>query len=179
MITFFLYLALAFSFMLGLLGVLILLILVLSVFAGVPFVPTHMAQAKRMMELGGVGEGKLVIDLGSGAGRLLFLAAGRGASAIGYELNPILFWYTRWHAWRTKQAKNVSVKLESLYKADVSRADVVFTFLFPQPMIDLDKKLFAEMKPGSKVISYGFKIPGREPVVHEQAIYVYDVPARA
>lgn len=163
------------SVVLSFLGILLMLIMVWSVFAGVPFVPTHLPQAKRMMELGGVGPGKTIIDLGSGAGRILFLAARLGANSIGYELNPFLYFWTKYEIWKRGLTGRVKVYFKSLYKADVSSADIVYSFLFPKPMIRLEPKLMSEMKPGAKIISYAFKMPGVVPAIKEQGIYVYEV----
>ncbi len=151
------------------------LIMFISVFVGVPFVPTHKKQARFMMELTGISPGMNVIDLGSGAGRLLFLAAARGASTIGYELNPFLCWWTRLEARFKKIASQVTIKRQSIYDADVSQADVVLAFLFPEAMKRLGAKLFAEMRPGSLIASYAFSIPGHEPIKKEQGIFVYQV----
>lgn len=47
------------------------------IFLGVPFLPTR-PQARRMIEWAQIKPGMKVIDLGSGTGRLLFLAAESG-----------------------------------------------------------------------------------------------------
>ena len=147
----------------------------ISVFVGVPFVPTHQKQARHMMKLAGIKPGMNVIDLGSGAGRLLFLAARAGARTTGYELNPFLYWWTKIEARLKGLSSLVDMKCQSLYTADVSKADVVLAFLFPEPMKRLGPKLFSEMSPGSKIVSYAFSIPGHEPTIKEQGIFVYEV----
>ncbi len=126
-----------------------------------------------MMELGQVGPGKQVIDLGSGAGRLLFLAASRGAVAHGYELNPFLVWWTRLVARLRGLSSRVTVERASIYSADVSKADVVFTFLFPGPMERLAPVLFKTMKPGATLVSYTFSISNATLHTKEQGIFVY------
>ena len=73
----------------------VLIVLIISASVGVPFLPTNYKRAKQMMDLADIKTGSSVVDLGSGAGRLLFLAAARGATAVGYELNPILCWWTK------------------------------------------------------------------------------------
>ena len=126
-----------------------------------------------MMELAEIHPGMRVIDLGSGAGRLLFLAAEKGAVAIGYELNPFLVWWTRLVA--SLKKATVVVEQRSLYQADLHEADVVFAFLFPKPMKKLAPKLFQELKPGARIISYVFSIPGQTPIAKQEGIYVYRV----
>lgn len=159
--------------------VFIFIILVISVFIGVPFLPTNRRQAERMIALAALRPGMQVVDLGSGAGRLLFLAAATGARATGYELNPFLYLWTKLMIALRGAGGRVSVRLQSLYTADLSDADAVFAFLLNQPMRRLEQKLFSELKPGAKIISYVFPIPGRAPLVKEQGIYVYEVPGGA
>ncbi len=146
-----------------------------SVAWGVPFLPTHRRQAELMIKLAQIQPGMMVVDLGSGSGRLLFLAAHQGARAVGYEVNPFLYFFTKAKIFLTGQQKNISVHLRSLYGADVAQADVVLAFLFPSFMDRVGKKLFAEMKPGAKILSYVFRIPGRMPIATQDAIFLYQV----
>ncbi len=148
---------------------------VLSVFIGVPYLPVHRKQAEKMMELAELKPGMKTVDLGSGAGRLVFLAAENGAFATGYELNPFLVWWSRMMARIFKLDKLVDIKLKSIYQADLSQMDVVFAFLLPKPMEKLEKKLFTELKPGAMILSYSFSIPNRTPIKKEQGIFVYKV----
>ncbi len=147
----------------------------ISVIAGVPFVPTHRKQAIKMMELAGIQSGMKVIDLGSGAGRLLFLAAKKGATAVGYELNPFLVLWTNLAILAKGLRGKVTVKWQSIYTADVKTADVVCTFLMERPMRQLEEKLWTEMKSGSKIVSYVFSAPHHAYAVKEEGIYVYTI----
>lgn len=149
--------------------------LIVSALIGVPFLPTHRKQALAMMRLAALRPGMRVIDLGSGAGRLLFLAAREGAEATGYELNPILYFWTLLITRLKGLSGRTQVRCQSLYQADLSEADVVFAFLFPKPMEKLAPKLFTELKPGATIISYTFSIPGHTPIKKEQGIFVYRV----
>src|SRR5437763_1875443 len=100
-------------------------VLLISAVVGVPFLPTHQRQAELMMDLAGVASGKKVVDLGSGAGRLLFLAAARGAVATGYELNPFLCAWTLFVVRLRGLSEQVHVKCQSLYGADLHDVDIV------------------------------------------------------
>ncbi|MFA6105244.1 MAG: 50S ribosomal protein L11 methyltransferase [Patescibacteria group bacterium] len=150
-------------------------VFLISSLIGVPCMPTHLKQAKKMIALANLKPGMRVIDLGSGNGRLLFLAAKTGANAVGYELNPFLVYYTKLAIFFARVSDLVSVRLQSIYTADLKDADVVFAFLMPGPMEKLGPKLFSELKPGAMIYSYTFPIPGHEPVQKEQGIRVYRV----
>jgi len=164
MLQFFFYLVLA-----------LLLIFVFSpLFLGVPFLPTHQKQARKMIELAQIKPGMKVVDLGSGAGRLLFLSAKSGAEATGYELNPFLILWTKMVIFFKRRQNQVKVFYKSIYKADISEADVIFLFLYPPHMKKLADKIFMECKPGAKIVSYVFKFPERAPILSEEGIFVYE-----
>ena len=75
--------------------VLVSMVLVLMfgfvIFFGAPYLPTLKKQQEEALDLLDLQPGQLLLELGSGNGRLLRMAADRGISVIGYEINPILF----------------------------------------------------------------------------------------
>ncbi|XP_073940908.1 ATP synthase subunit C lysine N-methyltransferase-like [Castor canadensis] len=64
-----------------------------------PFVPATSKQIENVVKMSQRGRGSLV-DIGSGGGRIVIAAAKEGVTALGYELNPWLVWYSRYHVWR-------------------------------------------------------------------------------
>ncbi len=69
----------------------VLLIFGFVVFFGAPYVPAKMSAVRRAFdELYSVGPGDVLLDLGSGDGRIVREAARRGARAEGFEINPVL-----------------------------------------------------------------------------------------
>ncbi|MFA6547497.1 MAG: class I SAM-dependent methyltransferase [Candidatus Magasanikbacteria bacterium] len=156
--------------------VLLIFLLVVMVFSplflGVPFLPTHKKQAIKMIELAQIKTGTKVVDLGSGAGRLLFLAAKSGAQATGYELNPFLVLWTRMIILLTGQRDQIKVFYKSIYDADIKDVDVILMFLFPPHMKKMIEKL-KEAKPGTIILSYAFALPEWQLIKKEQGIYVY------
>ena len=152
--------------------VLALTVLVPSL-SGAPFVPTARAKVLEMMEMGDVGPGKKVVDLGSGDGRIVIEAAKRGARAYGYELNLILVLISRRAIKKLGLGDNACIYWKSFWKADLEDADVVTIFGLKGLMADLGAKLKRELKPGAKVISFAFTFPGWNHVKGERALYLY------
>ena len=67
------------------------------VFRGAPYVPSKRRDIKRAFEeLYPLDDSDTLVDIGSGDGVVLRMAAKRGAHAVGYELNPILVLVSRW-----------------------------------------------------------------------------------
>mgnify|MGYP001588549861 FL=1 len=95
--------------------------------------------------------------------------------AVGYELNPILYYWTKLMILLKGCTGQVKVHCLSLYEADLRETDVVFTFLLNGPMKKLSSKLFTELPNGAKIVSYLFSIPDHTPSIKENGIMVYQV----
>ncbi|MFC1662571.1 class I SAM-dependent methyltransferase [Patescibacteria group bacterium] len=106
-----------------------------------------------------------VIDLGCGdASVLLAIEKHRPEAHLeGYELSPAAYLQGRLKACLKKS--NVRLYYRNFHKTDLSHADVVFCFLIASVMPRLEEKLLRELKPGAKVISYGFTFPKWQPVL--------------
>lgn len=132
--------------------------------ADVPYVPTPPAVVDAMLELAAVGTKDFVIDLGSGDGRIVIAAAKqRGARGFGVEIDGDLVEAARREAQREGVAGRVEFKVENLFGTDLSRATVVTMYLYPRLMMQLRPRLFAELKPGSRVVSHDFDMTGWKP----------------
>ena len=123
---------------------------------GAPYVPTFERDLLNIFTEIKLPKDALVYDLGSGDGKLLVLAAKKGYRVVGYELNPVLWLITKV---RLKKYPNATVKLSSMWRADITKADLVFTFLATKFMPKMERKLQREMKPGSYFASYVFALP--------------------
>ncbi|HET7827753.1 MAG TPA: hypothetical protein VFK97_02715 [Candidatus Saccharimonadales bacterium] len=154
-------------------GLAILLILAygLVLLFGAPYFPSLKPHLKATFDLLDLKKGQVVYDLGCGDGRFLKAAARRGYRAVGYELNPFVFAY----AWLTtrRYRKLVRVRWGNFWRADISAADAVFVFLLDKYMGQLDAKLKAEAKPGVKLASHTFKIPGKKIAASNYGVFLY------
>ena len=136
--------------------VLIALSFGLGAFLGAPYLPTRSEDAEAALDLAGVGKGTRIIDLGSGDGKLLLAASRRGAEAIGYEINPILYLISRARTWREG---GIKVHFGSYWNRKLPETDVIYIFLIDRYMSKLDLKLKQELTHPTKVVSYTFKLP--------------------
>lgn len=138
---------------------------------GAPYFPTLKKDVETALDLLDLKPGQVVIDLGCGDGRFLRSAAKRGLVAIGYELNPFMALIS-WAGTR-RYGRRVKVRMYDFWRADLKAADGVFVFLIGHYMKKLDKKLAADAKRGVKVVSHGFKIPGRKAAKKRGAMFLY------
>lgn len=144
-----------------------------SVLFGAPFVPTDRRRVQEMLALSGLRPGEKLVDLGSGDGRIVVAAAKAGAIAEGWEVNPYLWMLSAWNIRRHGLQGRARVRLGSYWAQPLRDADVITLFLITTQMRPMERKLRAELKPGSRVVSYAFTFPEW---AHEEArsgVYLY------
>lgn len=154
------------------------LFLSLAFLTGAPFVPSTNTVAKSMIDLSRIKRGAVIYDLGSGDGRLLFLAAQKGAKqAVGLEINPYLALYANLRAFFSPWHHIVTSRWRNFWNVNLEAADIVYIYLLPWRMDKLGAKLKRELKPGALVVSNSFIFPGWKIVrqnEHEH-VYVFEV----
>jgi len=157
-----------------------------------PFVTTPMQVVGRMLSLAQTGGEDLVMDLGSGDGRIVIAAAKTyGAHGIGVELDPDLVAAARENARRVGVGQLTRFVNADVLKTDLSGASVVTAYLLPWLMDALQPKFLAELAPGTRIVSHAFPMSGWEPDETERirlsgayegrtaTIYYWVVPAQA
>lgn len=147
------------------------------VFRGAPYVPTLRRGVISALDLLDLQKNELIIDLGSGDGKILRAAAARGYRALGYEINPLLYLVSRLIA--LPQSSRVTVHLRDFWLADWPKdAKAVFVFLAGPHMAHLSRKLQNEMAKRDEpllVVSYGFSIPNYLPKKISNGFYLYEL----
>lgn len=149
---------------------LVVLVFGFVVFFGAPFLPTRKPQAEAAFELLDLKKGQTLLELGSGDGRMLRMAAQRGIKAVGYEINPLLVIFSRLATLRYKRL--VTIRWSNYWTADWPKTDGIYTFLLDKYMVKLDQKVSKQKQP-LKLASYAFKIPGKKPNKQKSGIFLY------
>ncbi len=140
------------------------------VFIGAPYVPSRKHDTESLFDELQLRKGSIVIDLGSGDGKVLAAAAKKGYKAIGYELNPFL-WIVS--SIRLRKYPNAKVLLGNFWSADISKAGLVFIFSAEPFMQRLYDKFKTQLKSGAYVASYGFSFDGVKIYKKIEPINVY------
>ncbi|MBI4206421.1 MAG: class I SAM-dependent methyltransferase [Betaproteobacteria bacterium] len=148
----------------------------------VPYIPSTEVAVEEMLRLAGVGRNDMVIDLGSGDGRIVIAAARYfGARGLGVEIDPELVVVASENARKAGVADRVRFVAQDALKADIAQATVVTMYLL-SPLIErLKPKLLAELKPGTRIVAHDFGFEGWQPdrkVTISKTVMLYVVPAR-
>jgi SAM-dependent methyltransferase len=120
----------------------------------VPFVVTPDNVTLAMLELAQVGPQDFVLDLGSGDGRIVILAARRfGARGLGVEIVPDLVQRSRRNATQAGVAERAKFAERDLFKTDLSVATVITMYLLQEVNLQLRPALLA-LRPGTRIVSH-------------------------
>jgi precorrin-6B methylase 2 len=150
----------------------------------VPFVPTLPELVDEILRLANVGKDDVVYDLGCGDGRLVIAAVQKfGAKrAVGIDIDPERIKESNENAQAAGVADRVKFIEQDLFEADIREATVVTLYLLPEVNLRLRPKLWAELKPGTRVVSNAFDMGDwkyeKFAQVGEQPIYFWTIPAK-
>ena len=140
--------------------------------ADVVYEPTPLAVVETLIGAANVGANDTVYDLGCGDGRIVIAAARRGASGLGFDLDPKLVEWAQANALAERVDGRVKFLIQDLFLTDLSPATVIALYILPEMNRKLRPKLWRELKVGSRVVANGFEVPGWKPD------RVVDVPTR-
>lgn len=156
----------------------------------VPFVPSEYVVLDAMFDLARPTKDDFVIDLGSGDGRIVITAVKTfGARGYGVDLNGGLVKIANARAAEAGVADRARFYVRDLFKEDIRRASIVTMFLFPEVVLQLRPKLFAQLRPGSRIVSHDYHLGDWKPDATrwvdvgppqnmESIVYYWVVPAK-
>ena len=156
--------------------VLIVLIFGLVVLRGAPYVPSHSREVRGAFEkLYPLGSHDFLVDVGSGDGIVLRLAARRGARALGYEINPILV-VVSW-LWARGNRLIRTELADFWYKELPAETTIVYAFMVSRDANALQEKIQREsdrlMKP-LLVMTYGAPMNGKKAIKKRRGHHLYE-----
>ena len=150
-------------------------------FTDVPFVPTPANVVDAMLNLADIKPADILIDLGSGDGRIVIAAAKRfGIQATGVEIDPDLVRQSQTLASQDGLAGKATFVQADLFAYDLRRASIVTLFLTPGVNLRLRSKLLSELRPGTRIVSHRFDMgswaPAKTIQLEDDRIYLWVVP---
>jgi predicted RNA methylase len=148
----------------ALLLIILFLFLLLSMFwpPDSPWAPwwrTDRKTAKAMCKLAKITKNDTVYDLGCGDGEALSVAAKEfGAKGVGIEIDPLRYLFSKIRFKIGGFDQKVRIIKKNFHDVDISGASVIFVYLVPRVLEKLNPKFLKELKKGTTVVSYKYKI---------------------
>ncbi len=142
-----------------------------------PWWRTSKKVAQIMCKLAKINKNDVIYDLGSGTGTALITVAREfGAKGIGIEIDPLRVLVSNLSIRINGVQDKIKIIKKNFYDVNISKASVIFVYLVPRVLEKLKPKLLRELKPGTLVISYRYKMS--LPLVtydKKNGIYLYEI----
>lgn len=122
------------------------------------FVPSAQPTVERLVKLARIQDSDVVVDLGSGDGRIVLTAARNNPKIRGWgvDINESLVRQSNEEAKRQGVADRVQFYHRNVFDADLREVTVINMWLFPELMRLLRPKIMAEARPGTRVLTHLF-----------------------
>jgi predicted RNA methylase len=145
-----------------------------TIYYGIGPVPTSFVVARRLISFLPRDKKKVVFELGSGWGNLIFPIAKEKKlwQVYSFEISFVPFFFS-FLVSKIRRYKNIIIYRRNFFSCSLQKADIVICYLYPKAMVRLEKKLKAELKQGSIVISHTFSFPSWKPTKIEEAKDIY------
>jgi predicted RNA methylase len=124
-------------------------------------------------------------DIGSGDGAIVIRAAKKyGVKGVGIEIDQGLVAKARDNAFRENVQDLVEFRAQDAFTVDVSAATVVTLYMLPDFNAKLRPVLDRQLKPGTRVVSHDFDIPGWVPdkvetvkgdFIHDHKVLLFEI----
>ena len=150
-----------------------------------PYVASPQHVVDDMLEMAAIKPNETLYDLGSGDGRIVITAAQRyRAKAVGIEIEDALVKKAEQRVASLGLQERVRIIHADLRTVDLSPADIVTMYLMTESNESLKPQLEKMLRPGTRVISHDYKVPGWKANREEKAeayarghvIYLYIMP---
>jgi cyclopropane fatty-acyl-phospholipid synthase-like methyltransferase len=123
------------------------------------FAPTPPAVVEKMLELAQVTRDDLVLDLGSGDGRIPIAAARiHGARGRGVDINRVRVEEARKNASEAGVEHLVTFVHGDAFEAPITDATLIALYMFQHLMERLAVRFRRELKPGTRIVSHLFTL---------------------
>ena len=133
-------------------------VMVYSARMGAPYVPSSNRRLQDILSHAHIGPSDVFLDLGCGDGRVVFAASRKyGCKGRGIDISKPLIWVARLFAKIYGLSSKCEFKAEDIRKTHLADATVIYIFLFPQLVEQMQDRLMS-LASGTRIISHGFTL---------------------
>lgn len=144
-----------------------------------PWWRTNGKTARIMCRLAKISSKDIIYDLGSGDGIALITASKLGAKGVGIEIDPLRVWISKILILNQGAKDKIKIRKDNFFNIDLSEATVIFAYLIPKTLARLKPKFLKELKPGTRIVTFVYKID--LPLIASDEInevYVFEIPKK-
>ncbi len=148
------------------------------------FVGSAQENVDRMIRIAQLKDNDVVVDLGSGDGRIVFTAAKSNNKVRGWgvDIDEKLVRESNAEAKKLGMSERVQFYVRDVFDADIRDATVITMWLWPEMQRMLRTKILAEAKPGTRVLTniwdLGTWPADQTDTVDSASVFLWFVPAR-
>ena len=143
-----------------------------AIISAAPFVPSKKKRVDAMIAIADLQKTDVLLDLGSGDGRIVRRVAPLVKESRGIEINSSLVWYARFVNALTR-VKNAVIINADFWKYNLDDVDVLFVYCIDHRMTKLEEKVKREMKSGARIVSNGFRFLDWQPESEKDGVRLY------
>ncbi len=147
--------------------------MVWAAMTGPPIVYSSYKGIRDSFKLAKLQKGETVIDLGSGNGRALLVAAREfGAKGIGIDRSLFCVLRARLNIYLSGESENIKIYFKPFAKAssEIKKADVVYLYLWPSTMKEIESWLFDQVGNDTRIVSLAFNFVERKPIAEVKTL---------
>ena len=134
-----------------------------------PYVPSPTNVVEKMLQMAELKEGNILYDLGCGDGRIVIMAVQRyGANCVGVELDDGRYNKCVRKVRELGIQNQVKIIHGNAMNISLKDADVVTLYLLTRSNEKLKPNFERDLKPGARVVSHDFSMPGWTPTLIEE-----------
>jgi hypothetical protein len=148
-----------------------------------PYVPSEQGNVDRMLKLAQLRDDDVVVDLGSGDGRIVLTAArmNRKLRGWGVDIDEKLVRESNAAARARGVADRVQFFHRNAFDADLREATVIAMWLWPEMQLLLRPLILAQARPGTRIVTNMWDLGSWRPDEEDfepQRVAMWIVPAR-
>ena len=129
-----------------------------------PFISTKKSIIKKIISNIELENNAVICELGCGQAGFLHHMRKKfpNSKIIGYEYALLPFFLAKIQNWLKKS--KLDIRRNDIFKVDLSETDLIYCFLSMKMMRLLKGKFLKELKQGTQIVSYQFKLSEFEPI---------------
>jgi predicted RNA methylase len=149
--------------------------LIFSTIKGAPYIKNDDIVIFQSLKLCGLNSNTKFVDLGSGDGKVLFIANKffNAESIEGYEISPWPYRISVFKNYLNGSKDKIKIYRKSIFEVDLSTYDVAYAYLLPSLLKKLKPQIIQALSisPDLLIVTPAFQIDGLKPIKIEKLFH--------